>query len=264
MKLIACYLMGNAEHFVDLTLNSVAHTVDSIIIIYDTSSKDKTKEKLNGWKSKLGDKLVILEREYEHNYNVKNANSNARNFYLDYLKENHLGDYCLVLDADEAPDDNIIGLKGFVESLDNNKEYIFSIKMIHFISNLGNEDASQADHYVPHRLFKINKDLYYPAGEHPVLTTENKHTLFGRIDILRIYHLAYCREMFYIKDRYLNHLNKSEIHSADFLKEWYHAHLLGFYPTRRLSVISLPEVIKKEFMIDEQWLKEKYSKKEKE
>ena len=89
MNLIACYLAGNCEKLINLSLKSIYQHVDKIIIVYDTTSRDDTIISLTQWKSKLGDKLEIIPREYEHSYEVKSANSDARNFYLDYLKKNH-------------------------------------------------------------------------------------------------------------------------------------------------------------------------------
>ena len=248
MNLIVCYLMGNSELFVDMTLKSVYDFVDKIIIIYDTSSKDNTLNKIKEWENK-GNKIMRIDREYEHDFNIKNANSNARNFYLDYLKKNYLNDFCIVLDADEVPDDSIIHLKEYIESLDKSKSYLISLRMIHFIGDLGHEDATQEEHYVLNRLFNIKLELFYPDGEHPVLMNKIKDQGFALKNFI-IYHMAYCREMFYIKDRYLNHLNKSEMHSKDYLKDWYLSHLFGSYPKKQIDPKKFPKVITETFLID--------------
>lgn len=248
MNLIACYLAGNCEKLINLSLKSIYQHVDKIIIVYDTTSRDDTIISLTQWKSKLGDKLEIIPREYEHSYEVKSANSDARNFYLDYLKKNHLDDWCLVLDADEVAGDNIKYLKSFLE--DQKEDTIISPKMIHFIQDLGHEDSTQEEHYVPNRLFKVNEDLFYPTGEHPVLISKDTKKLYFRLPQLIIYHLAYCREMFYIRERYSNHLNKSEMHTSDFLWNWYHSHLRGQYPKKELDINTLPQVMKDFFFLN--------------
>ena len=49
MKLVATYLMGNCEQFVDLTLKSVYEHVDKIVIVYDTTSRDNTLARIEEW-----------------------------------------------------------------------------------------------------------------------------------------------------------------------------------------------------------------------
>ena len=240
--------MGNSGLFVDLTLSSIYDYVDKIIIVYDISSKDNTLERIKEWESK-GDKIIRIDREYEHDFSIKNANSNARNFYLDYLKKHYLNDFCIVLDADEVPDDNLKDLKKYLESLESEKHYLISPQMIHFIGDLGHEDATYEEHWVVNRIFKIKEGLYYPDGEHPILNSKEEY-FYLKLKGFYIYHFAYCREMFYIKNRYLNHLNKSEIHSTDYLKNWYLHHLFGIYPKRQIDPKKLPRTITETFLLD--------------
>jgi 2-polyprenyl-3-methyl-5-hydroxy-6-metoxy-1,4-benzoquinol methylase len=256
-KLVVAMLAGNCEKTIDLAIKSVVDVADDIVIIYDTSSKDGTYDKMNQW-IQDSEKIMVIRRKYEHNYKCKTANSDARNFYLDYLKKNHLGDVCLVLDADEVVGD---GLKEFKENMNDyfkdrndDLEYnIYSPKMEHFIGNLGEVDASVPEHYVQNRLFKVEEDMFYPDGEHPVLNSKKGFYQYPMNDFI-IYHLAYCREMEYIRDRWLNHLNKSEVHSEDFLTKWYHAHLLGRYPRKPYNPDDLPKILKEHFKIDEDFL----------
>ena len=135
-KFIVTMLAGNCENTIDMALESVKDA-DKILIIYDTSSKDNTDDKLVIWQSKLQDKLRILRREYDHSNKNKKANSQARNFYLNDLKEWNMNDICLVIDADEVVED-FSKLKKWVEKY----ESIFdmypccSVKMRHFIVEL--------------------------------------------------------------------------------------------------------------------------------
>ena len=253
MKFIVCYLMGNCEKNMDMSLNSVKDVADEIVVVYDTSSKDNTKKKLDEWKKELGDKLIILEREYQHGYEFKNANSDARSFYLKHLQEHNDGDYVLVLDADEVADDNLNKLKKMIMDLPKTQQHIISPKMIHLIQDLAHEDYTNEKHYVLNRLFRINDSLCYPNGEHPVLQTTNKDTIVSQYDDCVIYHMAYVYPLYFIKERYLNHLNKSEIHNKDFLDSWYYAHITGSYPKRNFDITKLPSHIKKEFMIDDDY-----------
>lgn len=249
-KLNVAILAGNCENTIDLCIKSVIDVADKIIVIYDTTSKDETYEKIV---NPFNFKIKVIKRQYDHNYNVKSANSDARNFYLDYLKKNHLGEWCLVLDADEFCDEGINLLKEQLDKMEikENEDILLSPKMIHFIQDLGHEDATKDKHYVLNRLFRITNTLQYPTGEHPVLSTTTPQIQAGTIDFFTIYHLAYAKEMFYIKERYLNHLNKSEMHSEDYLQNWYYQHLFGYYPKKELNPVKLPKILKDEFKIDD-------------
>jgi hypothetical protein len=255
-KFIVTIMAGNCEKYIDLCIGSTPQATDKIVVLYDTSSKDQTKVKLDDWKEILGDKLIILEREYEHAYDKLNANQEARNYYLKYLKENFMGDWCLVMDADECLGDNSYNISSIISEMDlmyPNTPCVVSPRMIHFIEDLGHEDSTRDIHHVAARLFKIHDSLEYVGGEHPILCSKEKYGHMECEDVT-IYHLAYCREMFYIKDRYLNHLNKSEIHSKDYLEDWYFNHLSGKYPRKELNLTELPRIIKQFFLINEDYL----------
>ena len=251
--LIVAGLAGNCEKFVDMCIKSIEKDADKIIIVYDTTSKDKSYEKLQNWKNKLGDKLIILERVYEHDEEAKNANSDARTFYLDYLKKNFSGCWCLVLDMDEVVDEKFSELKEFLKRLENeNKNRILiSPQMVHFIGDLCHEDATYPKHHVPNRLFKVDDTLYYTKGEHPVLNSSDK-VVGARLELFKIYHLGYViNNIYYLKERFKTHLSKSEIHSQEFLRKWYDWHITGSYPKSPIDVNSLPKIIKDEFYIDD-------------
>ena len=258
VKLNVAILAGNCEDTIALCIDSVKDVADKIIIIYDTTSRDFTKDIIDVKALEINQgkqKVLILERAYEHNPDVKFANSIARNFYLDYLKKNHKGEWCLVLDADEVCDEGINKVKEQVMDLENKKvgPYLLSPRMEHFIGDLGHVDATREIHFVQHRLFKIEDSLAYPNGEHPVLGSSKKEMFSGVLPTFTIWHFAYAREMFYIKERYLNHKAKSEIHSGNYLNEWYFAHLSGTYGKKQIQLDRLPNIIKKEFGLDEDW-----------
>ena len=251
-KLIVCELAGNCEQFIDLNLSAFYEHVDNIIIVFDTSSRDKTKEKLEKWKNKLGDKLTILEKEYKHNLKEKGANSEQRNFYLKYLQENFNNDFCLVIDMDEIIDENVSNLKKILLKTFAENEYpIISPRMVHLMYSFGLEDATRDIHYVPNRLFRINKDLFYShPSEHTVLNSKNKYSPL-LLNSPIIYHLAYCKEMFYIHQRFLTHQSKSDIHTQEQLKEWLMQHLSYNYPVKKFDITKLPKVLKQEFEIED-------------
>ena len=54
-----------------------------------------------------------------------------------------------------------------------------------------------------------------------------------------LWHFAYALETFSLLDRYKNHLNKSEIHTKEYLRRWYLAHLLGKFPRKEFNTEEL-------------------------
>ena len=135
--------------------------------------------------------------------------------------------------------------------------------MRHLIGDLVHEDSLQETHYVVNRLFKISEAKYYPEVEHPVLqgnntewmlegqeSKEGKQTRLFKTDITTIWHLAYIPGMWEIKKRYDNHLKKSNMHTPQFLKQWYHAHLFGTYPRKEFNPADLPKVILDNFEVN--------------
>jgi len=130
---------------------------------------------------------------------------------------------------------------------------ISSVKMRHFIENLGREDATKKEHYVPHRLFKIKEDMFYPETEHPVLQSPSVKMVM-QFRGTTIWHLAYCPGIFDIRKRYINHLKKSEMHTKEYLDNWYMSHLFGYYPKSQIGAMAIPETILNEFLIDKDML----------
>jgi 2-polyprenyl-3-methyl-5-hydroxy-6-metoxy-1,4-benzoquinol methylase len=252
-QLVVAMLAGNTEKYIDMSIKSFIEDVDGLVIVYDISSKDNTYKKIEEWKKKYPTKITIIKREYEHSYDIKDANSRARTVYLNYLKDNYMGHWALVLDADEVVSDNF---KDIIRTGIKNIEFagieVVSPKMIHFIQDLAHEDSTLEQHYVPCRLFKISEDCYYTIGEHPVLslkyeTTNQKYIAWSGFTI---YHLSYIPGINYYKDRYLNHLNKSEMHTKEYLQNWYYSHITGAYPKREIDITTIPKVIKDEYLID--------------
>lgn len=244
--------MGNCEEFVDMTLSSIYEVVERIIIVFDTTSKDNTVSKINEWKEKLNDKLIILNRPFEHDPSIKFSNSNARNFYLDYLKQNFMGEWTLVLDADEVVDERV---KDFIPQLQNLTENdIISPQMRHLIYTLNLEDTTRNIHFVHNRLFKVNDNLQYPNGEHPVLYSKSPNVKYLNTNYFVIWHLSYINGMFDIRKKYFNHKQKSEIHTSQELRQWYLWHTLTEYPVKKFDPTELPKVVKDYFEISDQEL----------
>ena len=244
MKIVACILYEEGKTInPELAIESVYKYVEEIIIIDGTQ---------NGVKSSIAsiDKVRIIKSSYEHE--KTGANGIQRNKYLDYLKKNHLGKWALVLDADECLSLNI-SLKDFKTALEVNQYEVYDVLMEHFINNLNKVDNTVLQHLVPRRLFKVTKDLHYTKQEHSILEgfKNEKH---GKTADIMLWHFGYAEDLFKLKYKFQTHMVKSKIHSKDYLIDWYHRHLLGEYPTRPFPVERLPEIIKKHFLIDEDYL----------
>ncbi len=237
-------IMGqNCEKFIGMCLESVKKA-DNIIYCDGGSDDFKMVRKIE----EMRESGIIIIGNY-YNQEDKEMNGKQRNFYLDYLKKNHMGEWVLVLDADEVVD-NLGKIKEYVNLVtEDADDIIMSVKMRHFIGDLGHEDATVPEHFVPHRLFKIREELFYPLGEHPVLNCKGEGRS-GKFYATTIWHLAYCPNMWDIKKRYDNHMKKSEMHTPQFLHQWYMAHLFGKYPKSEINPTDIPEPILKEFNID--------------
>lgn len=227
----------DCERFIGMCLESVK---DADVIIYcDGGSTDGTLKYL------LEDAepdIEIIENEYKQEDPMMNGKQ--RNFYLKYLKENYMNDWCLALDVDEVLED--FGIQKIKQNILQIKEpTILSPKIHHFIGDLGHEDATRDVHYVPHRLFKITKELTYPEIEHPVLQGPSK---LGMID-LHIWHLRECLGVFETQKKHENNWSKSSIHSEGYLRWWHMAMLFGGFPKKPVYYGLIPTPIKKHFRI---------------
>jgi len=255
-KLVVVIMGQNCEKFISMCLESVK---DADAIVYcDGGSTDGTlvildKNNFNDiddeFKLYPKSKKIIIRNEY--NQEDKGMNGKQRNFYLDYVKKNYPGYWCLCIDADEVVE-NLKDLKKFIQFANDG---VYSVKMRHFIGDLGHEDTTIDQHLVLHRLFKVSEAISYPEEEHPVLIPKNlmetKDGLIGlATDCTTIWHLAYIPNLWAIKKRYENHLKKSNMHSPDYLKNWHYSHILGSYPKKRLNLIDIPRIILEEFGIN--------------
>lgn len=253
IKIVCMIMGGNCKNTMDMCIESIIE-VDKIYFLYDTNSIDNTKEKLSNWKNLLNDKLEIWERPCGyHNLEDINANSDARNYYLDKLKVLYPDGnvWCLVIDADEV----VANMNWLLEIVKNseptpNQKIILSPRIHHFVYNLGFEDATKDKHYVPRRLFLINNTLFYPNSQHPVLQSTDMGSVINMpMEILHIWHFRECLGVFeYLEKNNIN-INKSDIHTPGYLNWWYNSMLFGSYPVKRVDYGEIPFVIKKYFKI---------------
>lgn len=242
MKLNVIIMGQNCEKFIGMCLESVKEADN--IIYCDGGSTDKTFEKIGEFYAKhLPNKThEIIKNKYDQE--DKGMNGKQRNFYLDYLKKNHMGEWCLVLDADEVLED--FGIDKIKRMVFPRKELmILSPRIHHFIGDLGHEDFTQDKHSVFNRLFKVTEGLFYPLEEHPVLQGKAQ---YGEITV-HIWHLRECLGIFKTQEKHENNWKKSQIHTKDYLKWWQMSMLLGTYPKKPVYYGAIPTPIKKRFGI---------------
>lgn len=241
-KLVVCIMGQDCERFIDMCLESVK---DADAIVFCDGGTEM-KEPFFELSEKLGFHADYIQNDYDQE--DKAMNGKQRNFYLKYLKKNYPDYWALCLDADEVVDD-LSKIKSYIQKYSGEKAPVHNIHMRHLIGDLGHEDAIQPRHYVLNRLFKISGVKGYPEVEHPVLQPKNDEPPFF-CDDTTIWHLAYIPNLWEIKKRYDNHLKKSNIHTPEYLKEWYWKHLFGTYPRSDFDPVQLPRIILNKFGID--------------
>lgn len=238
IRLTATFIAENDDCWIQLSLKSILSWVDHVYIIYSHTDGDKTLEILEEWND---ERITVIASQYPRK--SKGADGMQRNKYLDILKKLELGNWNLVLDCDEIVDDNGVKLKALLEKAEFE---VYSVKMRHVIYDFKHEDATVPNHWVPVRLFKVTKDLYYDAVEHPVLHGFNG--LVGLCDTVTIWHFSHVKHMFDLLKKYKKNLAKSNIHSAEFLRWWYMSHLMGQYPVKEIiDLENYPFIIKEAF-----------------
>lgn len=239
-KLVVVIMGQNCQRFIGMCLESVK---DADVIVYcDGGSTDNTLQIVDTELS--GNNLnSIIENTY--NKKDKQMNAKQRNFYLNYIKENYPNDWCLCLDADEVVHD-LRGIKDFIQVA---KPGLYAPKMRHLMDYLNYEDALTPDHWAMNRLFKISEVRDYPLGEHPVLQPKVDQPMTGT-DCTTIWHLGYISGVFDFKKKYQNHLEKSEMHTKEYLDRWYFNHIFNLFPKKQFNPLELPDIILDEFLMD--------------
>lgn len=240
-KVVVCMIGENEEKALRHSIPSFINKVDAFVYV-DGGSKD---DSVTVAKTLGGQKLFLIESPFQHAN--KGANGIQRNIYLEYAKKNFPGWLCLVVDPDEVVSGNL----AFADHKNNN----WNIPMDHFIGNLGRVDATLPSHVVLRRLFIVTPDVYYPLEEHCVLQGPNLlPPAVTQSETCKLWHLGYARNMYTLLDRIHTHKEKSIMHNKRFLDDWYHGHLLGYYPTRPFDFHQLPNSIRETFEINTDFL----------
>lgn len=245
-KLAVCIMGQDCEKFISMCYESVKNA--DAIVFCDGGSKDGTIDYLKSkgfvWEPCYKDdnpKTMIFQRFDKIDPEM---NGKQRNFYLNYLKKSYPDHWALCIDADEVVDE----LQKIKEFIQEAKEGVYSPRMRHFIGDLGHEDAVQPIHPVINRLFTISHAIKYPLVEHPVL--EGINVSEEIVMDTTVWHLAYIPNLWSIKKRYEEHLLKSNMHTPDFLRQWYAAHLFGTYPRSDIDPLDIPRIILENFGIE--------------
>lgn len=239
-KLVVVIMGQDCEKFIDLALESVKEA-DAVVYI-DGGSLGDTLKIVRHYKKMYNHNFTILSNNFDQD--DPKMNGIQRNTYLNYIKERYFDDWCLAIDADELVAD-IEDVKKAINSMPGG---VYSVKMRHFIGDLGHEDATSEEHFVPNRLFKISCTDKYPEVEHPVLQAK-EGVQVGRTKCTTIWHLRECLGIFETYSKYESNLIKSNMHTKEQLDKWYYLMIRGQYPKKEVGWYELPQVIRKRFKI---------------
>lgn len=242
MKIIACMIAENEKDWIKLSLSSIIDIVDKVIIV-DSGSSDNTKQIAKQLCKSHNKELIWIDHIRA---NLPSDDGLQRNVYVDYLKKHHLGDWAIVIDADEVWSGEIDKLRGLLERTSKNNIECFDLKTVHLIGDLGHCDDTRQVHWTKNRIFKVKSNIFYPKTEHGYI--QGFDNSFG-IEEITMYHFAHARHIFYWLDKHIQMKAKSEIHNEEAQKWWYYNHLLGQYPKKHLDPTALPKVIKDKFFV---------------
>ena len=249
-KLVVCIMGQDCEKTIGMVLESVK---DADAIVYcDGGSNDISR-------IEIGKSLNVLRKhnedlkytwiENEFNQEDLFAISKQKQFWLKHLQENYKDWWCLYLDSDEVVDD-FSEFRKLLEK-DWGNDTVFSPRMRHLIYGLASEDATKPVHYVPCRFFKIDDNLFFPEGEHTVLSSIKEKKVYPFNNGV-IWHLGYIGGVWDIKKRYDGQISRKEtnVHNEEFLNQWRNVHLFRGYPVKQFNPVELPDIILEEFGID--------------
>lgn len=216
--LSVCYIVLNEEEFIEASIKSVLDWADEVIVV-DGGSKDGTLEIIDSFKN---NKIKVFHKKWANDF------GSQRNYALSFATS----DFVLQLDSDE-----VIGDNGFLikEILTKNPNLpVYDMEYIHFIRDLGHIDATLEKHIGVNRVFKREGTSYkrhlHELAENPSWTSK------GLIDMVKIYHLGYLKNITTISKKYkMNLERKSPIHTKEYLQTWRNLHLFGKYPVRAID-----------------------------
>jgi hypothetical protein len=247
---VAYIVADQTDQFFDFSVQSAIPVADRFVFVIDRPDA-------HTWdvieKAMSVKPTILLHRKYEHE--SKSADGKQRNHYLDWLKNNAVGEWVLVLDTDEVLSDDAYQLK---EITLQDETQCFNIRMRHIIWGACLEDATREVHVVPHRFFKVKPALSYPLVEHPIL---QGHEQVGQVMQPQIWHFNIVKGLLSEIAKYKKQCVKSNMHSPEELKQWHAMHLLGDFPVKKFSAEELPRNIKKHLCVSDSGEPELYEEK---
>ena len=186
---------------------------------------------------------VLLHAKYLKN--SKTADGQFRTVYLDWLKNNSVGDWALVLDTDEVLSDNCYHLLSYTRQ---SLYFCYDIRMVHIWWSLGFEDSTVPKHFVQRRMFKVTPDLCYPYVEHPLLAGS---TSFNIVEDVIIWHMNVVKSLISEIEKYKKQCVKSNMHTPEMLRSWHFLHILGGNPISKVNPAGLPGIVREFACIDD-------------
>ncbi len=241
MKLSLCMLVKNEELLIDLPLTSVLGVVDEVVMVHDGEVKDNTEKIVREFCSKNNIPLKFIV-DTEHNGHF----GKQRQLILD----NAEGEWVLWLDADECIDEELNSTIKKIINRDNLNTDSFHIEYQHFINDFLHIDNSVELHLGLYRLYRNNGKVDLSLIRNHALPQGNEFNQTTIISNGFIWHLGYLKGAMKAFQTYLLNLNQSEIHSPYQLCKWRDRHLLGYYPTREISINVIPKIIVDKFHLN--------------
>ena len=230
-------LTSKHEEFIDLTIDSVLNFADRILVVGNPNKE--TRKKILSPKNK---KVELYWRDWDKSY------GKARNFALDKIKQN---EWILSLDADEVLNDYGFMIKEIID--DKTRCNNYNVEYIHFIRCFTNIDATTEKHIGIRRLFK-NKNAQYKTEVHELVFSPDFSDT-GMLNNVKIYHLGYLKGINTIVDKFKMNMNRSHMHSKEFLYQWKDMHLKGKYPVKNIEIDDIQSgIIKKAFLLEEKYV----------
>ena len=227
-KLSVCYIVGKGEaEWLQLSIESVDYLADEFVFILDEHVDYDTK--------------IMLRELSDERYKIINHRWITVGDQMNQFFKYATGDWILQLDCDEILGDTGYLLRDYMEG----EHDCYDLRMVHFVYNFGLVDATKPEHFVLRRFYKKTDSLSYPSTEHAVLQGVRNP---GIIKDVTIYHFCHAKRMMRHVKTYEKNLERSRIHTKEFLDWWYKSILLNKYPVKPYDG-DYPAPIKRRFYL---------------
>lgn len=222
-------ICGRDEPFIDLTLQSAVGIADEAVVVGDPNEETRKRIFDSGFKN-----AKLVWRPWDGDFGA------ARNAALEEL---HTG-YVLSLDADEVLSDDGYLLRDYANRED---ACCYDLEYVHFIWHFGLVDSTQPRHRGLRRFYPAAGALYSP-GVHEIADSKEWQK-FAFPERPKIFHLGYVKGIAQIPEKYKMNVERSKVHSKEFLDQWKAWHLTGSYPVRSYTEREYPWPVKERFSL---------------